>query len=224
MYAQVFDQLFQRGREAVLADRHERDHPPVDGDPRWGVSVCFRPDADLAATMATLTAEAMAYCGPRHWPTGATIASHFTIRSLEQFRDPIPIGDAAVRRYTDAMARTVARRPGPVRFTMTGITLTPSSVMCCAEPVDTAAGELATALGEELGPDDWHEADFNRDIWYANLVHFTGPIADRAGLVEWAGSRRHLVIGETKVDELDLVRWAYDGRQVVPVTLARSAL
>jgi hypothetical protein len=224
MYAHLFDRLFERGRDAVLRSEHARDTPPADGDERWGISVVFRPDPEVAAALDAAAGEAMAYCGPGHWPTGAVVASHFTVRSLEGYRDPVPDGDAAVARYAAAVARAAARRPGPVRLAMTGVTLTPTSVMCSAEPVDAAAGELATALGEELGPDGWHEADFNRDIWYANLVHFTGPIADPEGLVGWAADRRRRGFGETKITEIELMRWAYDGRQVVPVELARSAL
>lgn len=224
MYAQAFDRLFLRGRDAVLAGTHEICEPPLDGQPRFGISIIVRPDPAIAAVLATVTADVMAISGSAHWPTGAAVASHFTIRSLEPHREPIADDDAAVRRYADALARTSARRPGPIRFAMTGLTLTPTSVMYCAEPLDDAAGVLVAVLDDELGADCWFEADVTRDIWYANVVHFAGPIADPTGLVDWVASHRGHRIGETKIAEIELVRWAYDGRQAVPVTLARSAL
>ena len=77
-YRAVFDWLFARGREAVLASTHHRDTPPVDGG-RWGPSVVFVPDTDLRGRLGEITAGAMDIAGAGHWPTGAAHAVHVTV-------------------------------------------------------------------------------------------------------------------------------------------------
>ncbi|WP_091528130.1 hypothetical protein [Microlunatus soli] len=65
-----------------------------------------------------------------------------------------------------------------------------------------------------------------RDIWYLNLLHFAGPIADPDGLLDWVESHRETFIGTITIDECRLIRWDYrviDGRyDLLPVTLAAS--
>ena len=63
-----------------------------------------------------------------------------------------------------------------------------------------------------------------RDIWYATLVHFTGEIRDRQGLVDWVAARRRLDLGVARIDETELLRFRYDGRQPVRHTLYRAPL
>ena len=225
-YAQTFDRLFDRGSEAVLGGTHQFDSPPADGDARWGISVNFRPDPSLSDLTARLSTDVLDVAGADHWPTGSNDAAHLTVRALEQHRSPIPNNDDAVVRYSRALRRAVDRCPGSVRFAFTGLTLTPTSVMACVEPLDAAADDFAAALGEELGPDGWYENEFNRNIWYANLVHFTGPIADPRGLVEWVRARRlgDLEVNHFAASAVELIRWSYNGRQVLPVGIAAIPL
>lgn len=223
MYATKFEQLFYRGRHAVLSGTHDVDRVPANGTARWGISVILPVDPTATAVLDMLATEALAIAGSDHWPTGARASSHVTVRSLEAHRDPIDAGDAAVARYGLALERT-AKRCRPVRFALTGITLTPIAVMACIEPIDTAADELAMALAEELGADAWREANFDRDIWYATLVHFTGPIEDPGGLVDWVVERRRTSFGMAGSTEVELIRWTYDGHQVQPVRLSLATL
>ncbi|BCB80901.1 hypothetical protein GCM10022251_79680 [Phytohabitans flavus] len=221
-YAAAFDRLFERGREAVLAGTHYCDTPPVEGG-RWGLSVVFQPDPACAARLAAVTAEALAIAGAGHWPTGAPEAAHFTVRAIQAHRAAVPDDDPLVVRCTAALERA-AIRSRPVRIRLGGLTLTPSGVMACAYPGDSAADEFAGRLGEELGEDGWFERDFHRDIWYATLVHFTGPFDDPTELVDWVTARRHVDLGEVLIEEAELLRFRFNGRQPVRMPVATVPL
>ncbi|MBN1173078.1 MAG: hypothetical protein JXA67_12960 [Micromonosporaceae bacterium] len=217
-FRRTFDRLFDRGRSAVLSGSHYRDSPPVEGG-RWGLSVVLRPDQDTAAGLAALTGQALAVAGQEHWPTGHPDSVHFTVRAIEVHRVGLTASDPLSRRCGEALERA-AKTCGPISLRLGGLTLTPSGVMLCAYPIDSAAGEFAARLGEELGADAWFEQDFDRTIWYATLVHFTGPIADPAGVVDWVAARRDLPAGTIMVNTVALVRFRYDGRQPVCQTFA----
>ncbi|MDW5323668.1 hypothetical protein [Plantactinospora sp. KLBMP9567] len=217
-YGAAFDRLFARGRDAVLAGSHYRDSPPVDGG-RWGLSVVLPPDPPCAGRLAAVAAEALAVAGPDHWPTGAPEAVHFTVRALEAHRSSVPDGDPLVARAGSALRRAAAACR-PVRLALHGLTLTPSGVMVCAYPVDAAPDEFAARLAVELGDDAWFEAGFSRDIWYATLVHFTGPLRDPPALVDWVAARRGADLGDAVVGAAELLRFRFNGRQPVRVPLA----
>lgn len=148
---------------------------------------------------------------------------HFTVRAIEVHRSVVPPTDPLAGRYAGALRRAAAATR-PIRLRLAGLTLTPSGVMACAFPVDDAADEFADRLGHELGADGWFEAGYQRDIWYATLVHFTGHIRDRQGLVEFVARRRHLDLGHTDAEAAELLRFQYNGRQPVRRGLARAEL
>ena len=227
-----FDELFELGREAVLSRTHGCDKPPVDGG-RWGIAVILKPDTTLTHRLAEITNDTMRVAGSHHWPTGLPSAVHFTVRALEWFRTEVPEDDPSVARYAAALERA-AKRAKPVALTVGGLTLTPSCVMVCAEPVDETATELAQALAGELGPDGWLEEDFNRNIWYATLVHFAGPIDDPRALVDWVQQRRETLVARADFgrvyfdrvyfDRAQLIRYTFNGRHTELVTLASVVL
>ncbi|MGY0230450.1 hypothetical protein [Longispora urticae] len=212
----LFDELYAKGRAALLSGQPKRETPPVDGGPAWGLTVAFRPTPPLAARMAEVGAEALALAGLGHWATGNAHSSHFTVRCLEPYRTGLPAGDATVQRVGDAL-RKAAVGLRPFRLAVTGLTLTPGSVMACAAAEGDTAELLKDRFGAALGPDGYYEADFHRTIWYSNLVHFAGPVAEPARLADWVGERRQLHLGDALVTEVELLRWDYDGSQMVPV-------
>ncbi|WP_412541047.1 hypothetical protein R8Z50_35650 [Longispora sp. K20-0274] len=211
----IFDDLHEKGRTAVLAGEHYTETPPVDGGPAWGLSVTLRPSAALAARLAEVTAEAAALTGQGHWPTGNAHSSHFTVRCMERYRTGLPAEDPMVVRVGDALRKAVVGLR-PFRLEVTGLTLTPGSVMACAEADGDTAELLKDRFTEALADDGHYEAGFRRNIWYANLVHFAAPIAEPALLVDWVGDRRQLHLGEVLITEVELLRWDYDGSQMVP--------
>jgi hypothetical protein len=147
---------------------------------------------------------ALQLAGPGHFYTGLSGSSHFTVRALEYYRDDVAPDDEDTVRYRRAM-QLAAHRCGPVALHVTGLTLT-----LAATPVDEQEDRFMDALKEELGQDAWHEADFRRDIWYLNLLHFANDIAHPDRLVEWVQERRHLDLGVTHADWAHLVRFRYD--------------
>jgi hypothetical protein len=214
-----FDRLFAAGSRAVLDGAVRCEKPPVDGGTRWGLSVVLRPDRGAAPVLARLTDEAMALAGAWHWPTGTADSSHFTVRSLERPRESVLDGDPAIARYLRAL-RAAAARSKPIGFRLSGVTMPDSCVMACAEAVDGAVDDFAAALAEELGGDAWHEDGFNRDIWYATLIHFTGPVDRPAELVEWVRERRRADFGSSTAAGAQLVQWRFGGSGVLPRVLA----
>ena len=206
----------------MLSGAHFRDVPPVEGG-RWGMSAVLLPDTDATARLAAVTAQAMTLAGPGHWQTGAPEAVHVTVRAIEVHRRVVPTNDPLVGRCAGALRRAAAASR-PIRLRLGGLTLTPSGVMACAFPVDEAADEFADRLGHELGADGWFEAEYQRDIWYATLVHFTGDIRDRHGLVEFVARRRRLDLGHTDAGAAELLRFRYNGCQPVRQGLACAEL
>jgi len=153
--------------------------------------------------------EALQSAGPGHFHTGLAGSSHFTVRALEHYRDDVGPDDAQVMRYRRAM-QIAASRCGPVALNVAGLTLALGSVMAAAKPVNEEADRFMEALREELGQDAWFEADFRRDIWYLNLLHFAKDIACPDRLVEWVKQRRDLHFGVTHAERAHLVRFRYD--------------
>lgn len=217
-----FDRLFAEARRALLSGTHQLQSAPADGGHRWGISAVLRPDPEAASVVERVALTAAAVVGEHHWLAGAVPRSHLTLRSdLEHYRATVPAGDPLVARYAAAL-RVAARGIGPIRFAVTGLTLTPTSVMACAIPADGAAGALASAFRAALQA---RGCDRGRppDIWYLNLVYFTGPVRDAQGLIDWVGARREMAVTDLLVTDLQIARWSYTGNGMRPVVLASVA-
>ena len=217
-----FDRLFTEGREAVLAGTHRVESEPANGRPRWAIGAVLRPDTRAVQVIEQVAKAAAGVVGRDHWLAGAASSSHLSLRRhLEPYRRPVWPADPLVARYAAAL-RTAVRNIGPIRFTINGLTLTPISVMASAAPADGAAGELAAAFGAALLAEDCPDAGITPDIWYVNLVYFTGPIRDPRHLVAWAAARRRMDITELQVTGIQIVRWDYTGTGMVPLVLAAA--
>jgi hypothetical protein len=217
----IFDRLFRDSRPAVLAGRHLRETPPVEGGPRFGLSVVLRPDPDTAKRLQEVGAEAQTAAGGGHWPSGDADLVHFTVRTLETHRATVAGDDPALSRYVTALRRSGR---GPIRLRLTGLTLTTTGVMACATPADDAADGFAWTLAEELGADGWFEAGLRRDIWYAMLLHFAGPLRSPRRLIDWVTARRRLDLGETTIVAAEICQWVPDRRRPAPRVLAAVPL
>jgi hypothetical protein len=214
-----FGRLFAAGRAALLTGTHQVRSAPADGDLQWGASVILRPDPDAAAEIERVALDAASVVGTDHWLPGSSATSHLTVRAhLEPHRAEIPEDDPLAARYAAALRRA-ASDPQPMRFTLTGLTLTPVSVMACAVPATRAADELADAFAEQLAAAGLPGIGRPADIWYVNLVYFAGPVRDASALVDWVAARRTTPITEVRVTEIQLTRWRYAESGMVPVPM-----
>jgi hypothetical protein len=204
-----FDHLFTTAAPRIAAGTHQRDELPREGG-RWPLSVVLRPapDSRLAHTLDAVTQEAADLAGPGHWQTGQLGSAHLTVRALEPRREHLPADDPVAARYLSALDRATVRAQWPIGFRVTGLTLTAGTVMACAEPLDGAADTFSDHVTRELGPDAWYETE-RRDIWYLNLLHFTGDIAAPDALIEWVAGRRSSPLGTVQVEVPELVRSEY---------------
>lgn len=205
----------------MLAGAHEREAPPDADALRWGPSVILRPDSDALSQIQRWTEVAIELAGPSHWSTGSESAAHITVRTLGPRRSGEP--DAhLVGRWAGAVNRAVGGRQ--LSFLADRMLITPISVMLGLQPTDDAPNCLVRSLASALGVDGWFEQDRVRDIWYVNLVHFTGPVAYPAALARWVArfpvDPSFCVRGRS----LDIVRWQFDGARMQPQLLARAPL
>jgi hypothetical protein len=220
------ESLHEQGRAALLAGQERLDTPPASGGRRWGLSVLVRPQPELAARLAAVTAEVVAVAGPGQWATGASDTAHLTLYSLEPHRPGLTLADPAAGRYAAAMARAAAATPR-ASFTVTGLALTPGGVIAGCAPADDAARSLRPALAAELGGDVFEER-YRGDGWWVSLVHLAAPVRDAAALVDLVERRRGEALGRLDARRLELVRYEHRdepaGPRTVPVTLARADL
>jgi hypothetical protein len=213
------DAFHERGRRAVLAREEIWEAPPDPSSPRWGLTLVLRPDDAAAHRLAMLAAQLAAVAGG-HWQTGGIGSAHLTVRVLERYREPVPPDDPLVRRYIEVAARVVRRCPSP-RFSLTGLLVALGGVLAAAEPAEPSAARLRAVVTDELGDDGrFVESSYRGDLWWSTLLHFSGPLADGAALVDWVEDRRSVDLGEFRARCLDLVRYQYDGARTAPVTLA----
>lgn len=219
----TFDQLFAEGAAALTDGSHGTQVVPSEGDRRWGVSAVLRPDLGAAASVAALAREAAAVAGDGHWLTGAVGNSHLTMRALEYPRKDIRDDDPCIARYAAAL-RTAVAGVRPLTFEVTGLTLTPLSVMACAQPTDEAADRLSADYTAALGSDAWLESKFVRSIWYLNVLHFARPVADPRALIEWVAERREVDPIPLCVTEVEIATWRFTGTGMAPLCLAAVVL
>jgi hypothetical protein len=218
----TFDRLFAEGSRALLTGTHKVESAPAEGRPRWGIGVVLRPDPVAAHAIEQAAIEAAAVAGGEHWLAGAARSSHLTLRrGLEPYRSLVPLGDPRVARYAAAM-RTAVGGVRSLRFAVTGLTLTPISVMACAAAADAAPDNLAQDLTAALSAEGCGYAGRAPDVWYVNLVYFTGPVRDPHGLVEWVAARRVAKVTDLLVEDIQLVRWRHIGDGMIPVVLASA--
>lgn len=101
--------------------------------------------------------------------------------------------------------------------------------MAQLEARDELGWSLMAAPREELGVHAWYEDQWGpRDIWYAMLLHFAGPLVDPDGLVEHVLARRSWDRFPIDVGPLSLWRYRYtelgDERLMMPEVWATVPL
>ena len=220
----AFERLHAEGRQTVLTGTHQVERAPAIGGPRWAVGAVLRPDLPAAQAIEQVARAAAAVVGANHWLAGGARSSHLSLRRrLEQRRRPIPAGDRLVAGYAAALC-AAAKSTGPVRFAITGLILTPVSVMARAIPADAAADDLAAIFDAALRAEGCYEAGLMSVLWYVNLVYFTGPIRAADELVGWTEAREQVKVTDVRVTEMQITRWQYTRAGMMPVVLASASL
>jgi hypothetical protein len=128
-----------------------------------------------------------------------------------------------VARYAAAL-RAAAKSAGPVRFAVTGLILTPVSVMARAMPADAAADDLSAVFDAALHAEGCHETGSAPALWYVNLVYFTGPVHAGDDLAAWTEARQQMKVTDVRITEMQLVRWQHTVTGMMPVALASASL
>jgi hypothetical protein len=210
----VFDELFASAVPLVTSGGHQQDVPPTEGG-RWPVTVVCVPPRPVRERLEELMRAGLDHAGPGHFLTGRPDTSHLTVRALEPYREAAAPDEAVATEWLAALERA-AGATAPLRFRLTGVTLTRVSVMAQVETRDDEPWQFMRRLREELGSLAWYEDQWMvRNIWYANVIHFAAPILDAPGLVEWVGRHRLLEPLDFTVESATLVRsrYAEDGAE-----------
>ena len=194
---------------SAISGTHQRDAPPVDGG-RWPVTVVARPPTAVRGALEGLMRDGLTAAGSGHFVTGRADSVHLTVRALEPYREAASPTDEIVPLWRAAIERAGAAT-APLRFAVTGLTLSRVGVMAQVEPRDVAAWQFMDRLRAELGDLSWFEDQGigRRTIWYATLIHFAADLADPAGLVDWVSARRTVEPIDFAVGEVELVRSRY---------------
>jgi hypothetical protein len=97
-----YDVLWDEARRSLYEGTLRVDHAPVDGDPRWGLSLVLLPPAHIAAPVSAAAAEVGSlYDGTHHVYDAADL--HLTVTSLEPYCDEI--AQTTIEHYIDAVER-----------------------------------------------------------------------------------------------------------------------
>jgi len=215
-----FEALHAEGRQAVRTGTYRVECIPADGGSRWAVGAVLRPDSRAVRRIEQVARAAAVVVGANHWLAGAARSSHLSLRRhLEPIRRQVSAADPFALRYAAAL-RSAAQATGPVRFTLTGLILTPVSVMAAAVPADTAADDLAAAFDTALHAEGCRDTGTVPGLWYVNLAYFTGPVRDADKLIGWVEARRAMHIADAQVTGLQIVHWQYTATGMVPHALA----
>jgi hypothetical protein len=117
-----------------------------------------------------------------------------------------------------------AKSTGPVRFAISGLILTPISVMARAIPADAAADDLVAIFDAALHAEGCYEAGSTPALWYVNLVYFTGPVSAADDLAAWTDARQQMKVTDVRVTEMRIARWRHTTTGMMPVVLASASL
>jgi hypothetical protein len=97
-----YDCLWDEAHRSFDTGTLRVDHAPVDGDPRWGLSLVLLPPAHVADLLAAAAAEiGSIYEGTHHIYNAADL--HLTVTSLEPYRDKV--AQTTIEHYVDAVER-----------------------------------------------------------------------------------------------------------------------
>ncbi|MBB5869882.1 hypothetical protein F4553_003261 [Allocatelliglobosispora scoriae] len=209
--------VVEKGRAALLTGDTAVELPPAEGRPRWGVSMLLRPDPAMLDTLASFAAAAGIVAGGGHWAHGPALL-HVSLRALQPYRDNPDLDG-----YAESLHEAASQVPA-FRATVRTVSPHPQGIAVHVHPVGGALDDLYRRVGEALSRRGLTDVeDRYRDIWYCNVLHFAAPV-DIAALVTWCDERRDLVLGETTLNAVELVRYRFADGAMRAVTLHSEPL
>jgi hypothetical protein len=210
--ATTYARIAAEGRHAILDGRTTVEPPPVDGTPRWGLSVVLRPrpwTRSLCATATTLRDT----LGAPHWLYGPS-TMHVTLRSIESHRFAIGPDDPLVARYRDVVRDVLADVPSPT-LELRGLLPSAGGVLVAGyptidlQPVRHALFDAFSVLDVPMTGPETSRATL-RDTFHASFVLFGGPVADRERFVELLDAYRDTSFGTYLCLSVSLVAYRRD--------------
>jgi hypothetical protein len=148
-----YDVLWDEARRSLYEGNLRVDHAPVDGDPRWGLSLVLLPPTHVAESVSAAAAELGSLYSGKHHVYGATDL-HLTVTSLEPYRDQI--AQTTIEHYVDAVERHRDLLHGNVR--LVGLGGSPSGVIVqgfdddTLNPIRRQMRETAADLHDGVAP------------------------------------------------------------------------
>lgn len=222
----TYDEVWSRGREALVADRPSPDPLPVEGGIRWGISAVFRLRS-WSPMLVDCATRLQALIGPNHFVYGPQ-SLHITLQQFEPYRARVAVDDGRVRVYRDDLAAVAARRTS-VRIRLRGLSASPAGVIVQGFPltdlqalrVDLYRQRVASGLPLR-GP----EADRAtlRTTAHASLAVYGGRVEPPAELIAFIDERRETDFGEQVFERLDLVGYHRTACTVALVPYGGSAI
>jgi hypothetical protein len=218
-----YPDFFVRGRAALLAGEAICERPLVEDGMRWGAAAVMRPGDPVLAELTDLAKSVGGAAGAGHWVHGRD-ALHFTLRSLERYRQVIPHDDPRRLAYAASLDEAVAGLP-PVRIEVRGVSPHAGGVLAFGHPVDDTLATLQRRFARSLRTRGAGEFEsWVRDRWYASLVHFATPVTDPEAIVAWCDEHADVPIGLAEFGAAEIVEAVPTGAGIRLNTLERSVL
>lgn len=193
-----------KGCADVLAGDVHLERPPADGGARWGLAAIMRPAGTVLDELCALARQAGRAAGAGHWVHGRNTL-HFTLRSLERYRDVVFPDDGPLAAYTRALDAATGGT-GPLRIELRGLTPHAGGVQVLGHPVDDRLATLQKRFAAELGAAGAVE-HWVRDIWYVGLLHFAAPLTEPRRLVDWCDALGDRPFGTAEIHAVEIARF-----------------
>lgn len=208
--ASIYRGTLAAAERALAAGTYHPDTPPVDGAPRWGISVVIRVDGPVRDRLARVLADLRALRRSPHL-VYRPADLHCTVRSLEGHQRVIPPGRA--RRHADRIVEAAAGLP-PLRLRVRGLGGSPGGLFACGYPTP-ALRTLRVRLGELAAVDratgaagvPGGDADRIRDTAHVSLLVFAGPVVAEPELLGHLAAHQQTEFGVLDVGHLSVVRY-----------------
>lgn len=203
--AEKYDWLWAEAAPRLRAGTYEVDHPPVDGEPRWGLSLVALPTGSLLEALSGAARDVRRLqVGDQHVHDPAAI--HLTITSLEPYRSRVPTAD--VEPYGEALNRVQHL----LDFSVEVVGLGGSAAGVFAQGFgDAKLQTLRAAMHQtvaEVHGGQTPETVFIRDTAHVSLSVFRDAAhPPQPALVDYIDNRRTTALGILKAPTLALVRY-----------------